>query len=121
MVVLQPKRLRYGEYAFFLIIAVLGLSGVLYFGGVTKYGIKLYVSLLLASLGVYTLAFVFYYLKFIRSYVRNYMFLWGYILASIGFALFLDLLNHNLFLNISITVLIGALLGFASVRYAGRQ
>ncbi len=121
MTVLQTKRLRYGEYAIFLIILILGLSGILYFGGVIKYGIEFYVSLLLAAVGVYTVAFDLYYLKFMRRYVRNYMFLWGYILASIGFALFFDLFNHNLFLNISIAVLIGALLGFASIRYIGKQ
>ena len=121
MAVLQPKRLRYGEYAMLLIIVILGLSGVLYFGGVINYGIEFYVSLLLAAVGVYTVVFVLYYMKFIRRYDRNYMFVWGYVLAAIGFALFFDLLNHNLFLNVSIAVLISALLGFASIKYVGRQ
>jgi Na+/melibiose symporter-like transporter len=116
----QPKRLRYGEYGLLLVIVVIGLSGVLYFGEIVNYDIEFYLSLLLAVLGIYTVIFVFYYGKFIHKSERNYMFLWGYILAAIGFALFFDLFNHNLFLNVSIAVVIGALLGFVSIKYAGK-
>jgi uncharacterized membrane protein len=116
MATLKPKRRRYGEYAVLMIILVLALCGIIYFSNIVSYGIEFYASLLLATFGVYTILFVLYYLKFIQRSERNYMFLWGYIMAALGFALFFDLFNHNLFLNISIAVLIGALLGFISIR-----
>ena len=114
----QPKRLKYGEYGLLLIFVILGLSGILYFGGIVSYGIEFYLSLILAAFGIYTVIFVFYYRRFIRKGERNYMFLWGYIFAAIGFALFFDLYNRNLFLNVSIAVVIGALLGLVSIKYA---
>jgi len=114
----QSKRLRYGEYGVLLVIIILGLSGILYFGGIVSYSIEFYLSLLLTAFGIYTVIFVFYYRRFIRKDERNYMFLWGYIVAAIGFALFFDLYTRNLFLNVSIAVVIGALLGFISIKYA---
>ncbi len=116
----KQKRLRFGEYGIILFIAVLGILGILYFGGFVQLGWEFYVGIILGSEGVYTIFFVFSHRSQIRREDRNYMFMWGYVLAALGFALFVDIFTKNLLLNISVAVLIGAILGALNIKYAGR-
>ncbi|MGQ9781514.1 MAG: hypothetical protein ACUVQ8_04590 [Nitrososphaeria archaeon] len=116
----KPKRLRYGEYGIVLFVAVLGLLGILYSSGFVQLNVEFYLGMILGSQGIYTIVFIFFFRSQIRREERNYMFLWGYIMAALGFALLLDLFTKNLLLNISIAVLVGALLIGLSVKYVGR-
>jgi len=112
------KGLRYGEYGFILLIAIIGLLGIFYYGGIIPFYIEIYLGLLLAAFGVYTIIFVLYYRKRATKGERNYMFSWGYISAALGIALLTYRYTYNLLLNISIAVLVGAIIAFLSIKYS---
>jgi len=112
----QSKRLRYGEYSILIIIAIIGLSGVIFFSNIFTFTLDFYFGMFLAGYGIFTIAFAFYYKAYIKREDNMMMFLWGYILTALGLALFFNLYTKNLLLNLSLAILFGAFLGFLTLR-----
>ncbi|MEM3404567.1 MAG: hypothetical protein QXJ17_08535 [Nitrososphaeria archaeon] len=111
------KGLRYGEYGLILILAILGFSGILYYGNIIPFYIEIYLGLLLTTFGAYTIAFVLYYRKRATKEERNYMFLWGYVSTALGISLLAYMYTFNLLFNTSLAVFIGAIIALLSAKY----
>lgn len=90
-------RSRYAEYAAILLVVVLGLLGALNFSGVLPIEVIFALGVILATFGVYTLAYLAAHQAGFAKRERNYYLVWGYIPAAIGIALVLTPLMNLLF------------------------
>jgi len=103
-------RPRYGVYGVLLLLLLAGFCGILYFGNILV-NFEIYLSIILIGFGAYTLAYTLYLRSTIFKSERNYMLLWGYLLLSLGLAFLLEIFTGNIMLNISVVIVVGAILG----------
>lgn len=94
---------KYGEYAAITMIIMVGALGVLEFGGIMPLTFLVFMGAILATHGIYTLAYLFMRHSSLEKPVKNYMLVWGYLLGAIGLSLVLaSAINILLTLSVSL-------------------
>lgn len=111
----KEPRSRYAEYAAILLVVVLGLLGALNFGGLLSIDLLLALGIILATFGIYTLAYLAAHQAGFTKGERNYYLVWGYVPAAIGIALVMTPLMNLLF-ALSVALIGLALVALVIVR-----
>lgn len=79
----------YTEYAAITLMVALGLLGVVNFGGIARLSFEVNLGVILATYGIYTLAYLAVRLSRFEKAAKNYFIIWGYIPAAMGISLIL--------------------------------
>lgn len=115
MAEVQSKRPKYGEYSLFVIIAILGLLGVIFYSNIFTFSLDFYLGMLLTGYGIFTIVFLLFHKTYAKGEENKLTLVWGYILTALGLALLLDIYTRNLLLNLSLAILFSAILGIITL------